>query len=909
MKQGKEEMKKLKGVFGLVLALGLLLILAEYANSAVLKMPKPLPDIVKSYKSVLVKSVLVDFRDPDMNNSGVEVGQEDFITILAKGMIDTWPSSVASGSAPQVALRTIDQSYQEGFRLGPKRLLLIRIGERDPAEHYKGPDIVEVFKEGKIYLGYRGSEVDSSGEPLKPRYFDDDLGSFEVDIIVWKKNDPVFLGKFLDEASKAQPKDKELKEIVQEFKKRQEVLAGLQEKTKGVEKIKKEPKEKLPDSTSPVIKMPKPLPDIVKSYKSVLVKSVLVDFRDPDMNNSGVQVKQGDYITIFAKGIINFSQNSWGPKSLLMYQLGKKDSIRQYNGPEMIEIREDESIYLGYKSPPGATGASLMASPHTKGLFYVDIIVWKTKDPNLMAKFLEETSLSQPKDKELKEMVQEFKKRQEVLVALQERTKEVEEIKKELSIIETKEISEIKKEEKKVEESKGVIRPPVKEPITEQKVAKKLEEKPIPPVVHRPQEEKKIVTPLKEKEISEIKENAKEKRLQDLEEKLKKALQAVKELEEMKGVLARLESMEVERSKQPKNLPVIAIGYPKDGITLDSEYVNLYGMAEHEKGIQKFEILVNNKPMGLRDRGDLQIKPKDRKRIEFSERIRLQEGQNTISVVVQGTEGLTTQKTLSVLLAKKREEVYAVVIGINKYKNLPSLKYATNDAREFYRYLTEVNQVPKDRIWLLMDEEATLDKIRSTLATSLRRSAGKDDTVIIFLAGHGATEKDATSPDGDGLEKYILPHNADPKDLYTTALPMGEIARIFQRINSERLVFISDTCYSGASGGRTIPVVGTRTNVSGAFLERLSQGKGRVILTASDANEVSVEKDELKHGVFTYYLLEGLRGKADFDKDGVVTVDEVYRYVSIKVPQATEQDQHPVKKGETTGQIILGVVK
>jgi uncharacterized caspase-like protein len=82
-----------------------------------------------------------------------------------------------------------------------------------------------------------------------------------------------------------------------------------------------------------------------------------------------------------------------------------------------------------------------------------------------------------------------------------------------------------------------------------------------------------------------------------------------------------------------------------------------------------------------------------------------------------------------------------------------------------------------------------------------------------------------------------------------------------------------------------------------------------VIITASDANELSMERDDMKHGVFTYYLLEGLRGKADLDGDGVITVDEIYRYVSTKVPQATGQDQHPVRKGETTGQIVLGVVK
>lgn len=82
-----------------------------------------------------------------------------------------------------------------------------------------------------------------------------------------------------------------------------------------------------------------------------------------------------------------------------------------------------------------------------------------------------------------------------------------------------------------------------------------------------------------------------------------------------------------------------------------------------------------------------------------------------------------------------------------------------------------------------------------------------------------------------------------------------------------------------------------------------------MILTASDSNEVSVEKDELGHGVFTYYLLEALRGKGDLDGDGLITLDEVYRYVSMKVPQATEQGQHPVKKGEMVGEIILGMVR
>jgi uncharacterized caspase-like protein len=165
------------------------------------------------------------------------------------------------------------------------------------------------------------------------------------------------------------------------------------------------------------------------------------------------------------------------------------------------------------------------------------------------------------------------------------------------------------------------------------------------------------------------------------------------------------------------------------------------------------------------------------------------------------------------------------------------------------------------------------------------------------------------SPDGDGLEKYLLPYGADPKDLYASALPMREISHIFNRVRSERLVFLADSCYSGASGGRTIGITGVRSSLSNTFLDRVAGGKGRVIITASGANEVSVENDDIQHGVFTYYLIEGLKGKADMDKDGLITVDEAYRYVSYQVPRATGQEQHPVKKGTVEGRLILGVIE
>lgn len=92
------------------------------------------------------------------------------------------------------------------------------------------------------------------------------------------------------------------------------------------------------------------------------------------------------------------------------------------------------------------------------------------------------------------------------------------------------------------------------------------------------------------------------------------------------------------------------------------------------------------------------------------------------------------------------------------------------------------------------------------MGTHLKNKAGKEDMVIIFSAGHGATEKDVMSQDDDGLEKYLLPYDVDPRDFYASALPIRKISHIFNRIQSERFVFIVDSCYSGASGGRTLEI-------------------------------------------------------------------------------------------------------
>jgi uncharacterized caspase-like protein len=211
------------------------------------------------------------------------------------------------------------------------------------------------------------------------------------------------------------------------------------------------------------------------------------------------------------------------------------------------------------------------------------------------------------------------------------------------------------------------------------------------------------------------------------------------------------------------------------------------------------------------------------------------------------------------------------------------------------------------------ERKPTLRNIKWALGTFLARAAKRDDTVVIFFAGHGAPEVDQRGLERDGLAKYLIPTDADPDDLFSTALPMDDIQTIFARIEAERVVVFLDACYSGAAGGRTFAAKKTRTgNVDDLFLERLTRSKGRAIITASRPTEVALELPDLGHGVFSHFLVQGLRGAGDLNRDGIVTLQELYEYVEQQVTQKSRSvggNQHPMLKGELEGVLPLVKVK
>jgi hypothetical protein len=499
----------------------------------------------------------------------------------------------------------------------------------------------------------------------------------------------------------------------------------------------------------------------------------------------------------------------------------------------------------------------------------VDVIVWATQDYGQMAQFLEMMKQKDPGNEVLQAAFDEANRRKEYYLASQKVTEEIADTKKQIDALKT---------ESTPAEPGGRVQKQERIASLEEKLAE-LEEM--------------------QGQLEEMKQKFENER-QRAETLQKELVQKEKREQELVAQLR-------DTTKTP---PVIVVASPADKSQAEVRSIFISGVAEDDQGIESLEISVNGQIIkGHSKRGLTTKEGTGPRRIDFREPIQLQGGNNRIQIRVVDSDGLWTEETISVQYAEKGKNIWGVVVGINDYPNTRKLHYAVNDAKAFYEYLVDYNGVPKENITLMLDDQATLTAVKSALGTHLKNKAGKEDMVIIFFAGHGATEKDVASPDGDGLEKYILPYDADVNDLYATALPMADISRIFTRIRSERLVFIADSCYSGASGGRTIDVTGIRANISDAFLERIAGGKGRVIMTASGANEVSAEKDELAHGVFTYFLIEGLRGGADADDDGLITVDEIYQFVSDQVPRATGQEQHPVKKGTVEGKLVLGIVK
>lgn len=235
----------------------------------------------------------------------------------------------------------------------------------------------------------------------------------------------------------------------------------------------------------------------------------------------------------------------------------------------------------------------------------------------------------------------------------------------------------------------------------------------------------------------------------------------------------------------------------------------------------------------------------------------------------------------------------ALIVGVSRYDD-PSidLQYADADARSLYQTLTNPALGPAsfrpENVRLLLNHEATVANINKGLREFLQQ-ARENDFVLFFFAGHG-------SPDPNRLtDHYLLAHDTNPENIAGTGILMRHVREAISEIPARHVLILTDSCHSaGMAAPPSIRSI-TANPIHEAFLEKMRHASDSLaILTASESAQVSYENAKFdQHGVFTYFLLQGLKGAADVDGNGIVSLGELIEYVREKVRDATQSKQIP----------------
>jgi uncharacterized caspase-like protein len=246
-------------------------------------------------------------------------------------------------------------------------------------------------------------------------------------------------------------------------------------------------------------------------------------------------------------------------------------------------------------------------------------------------------------------------------------------------------------------------------------------------------------------------------------------------------------------------------------------------------------------------------------------------------------------------------EKWALIIGIGTFQdsNIEPLRYTVNDAQSFADVLLDpkYGHFKAANVHTLTNDQATTRNIKVQL-NWLARSAQPDDLVVVYVATHGSSR----DMDTVGVN-YVITHdtevgaNIDPDTLYATALPMVDIANaIATRVKATRAAIFLDTCYSGnaaVNGPKLIAPGVASASLTKTTLDHIKQGSGRIIFAASGTEEESLESDSLKHGFFTYFLVQAFH-----EQTGSAPLSRIFDYTQQHVSErvATEFKQYHLKQ-------------
>ena len=248
----------------------------------------------------------------------------------------------------------------------------------------------------------------------------------------------------------------------------------------------------------------------------------------------------------------------------------------------------------------------------------------------------------------------------------------------------------------------------------------------------------------------------------------------------------------------------------------------------------------------------------------------------------------------------RKVKIWAVVVGVGRYSHMPALKFTDDDAYQIYAFLKspEGGALPDRQLKVLVDEDATRQNIL-TAARETMLKADENDVVMFYFSGHG-------------LEGSFLPVDYDG---FGNRVLHTEIRDLLEESKAKHKIVFADACHSGSLADATgnmqtfamkKPVYQTLATYYKAFED--TQG-GTALLLSSKSEEFSLEDGSLRSGVFSHYLVRGLKGEADRDANKIVTVQELYNFIYTGVREYTGHIQSPTLTGNFDQRMPVGVVR
>ncbi len=231
--------------------------------------------------------------------------------------------------------------------------------------------------------------------------------------------------------------------------------------------------------------------------------------------------------------------------------------------------------------------------------------------------------------------------------------------------------------------------------------------------------------------------------------------------------------------------------------------------------------------------------------------------------------------------------LHILAIGINKYKNEGyNLNYAQSDASSVVeKLITNGKTIFKSvNRFELYNEDATKENIlKSFKAISAR--AKPEDVFVFYYAGHGTIDEENDN------EYYLVPTDVtklygDSEQLQKKGISASELRASLTDVKSQKQMILMDACHSGGAL-KSLSVRAAAADEKA--IVQLARSSGVAVLASSGTKQFATEFEELKHGVFTYALMEALDGEADRNKDNKLTVSEIKIFMDERVPELTKK--------------------